>query len=175
MLVVDVGDGAFKGSGVSGAGSHGMASLQVQEERVGIPAAAVQLDSEVELLPHHPFEEILRGAVVGLTGPHTFRIREDLHPVDGARSVLQQRGVEGSAQQGDEGLRIGGPERLDSGQGEHEVSQPAAPQHGDAAHPAKPLEDRAHQPRPFGRPAEFRPDYRTHESLLKRVAKLRPS
>ncbi len=174
VLVVDVGNGAFEGGGVGRAGSHGVPRLQPQEERIGVPATAVQLDGEVELLPHHPREELLHGGGVGNPRTHAFRRWEDRHPADGARTVLQQGRVEPGAQEGDDGLRVGGLECLHRGQGEHQVPQAATPQDGDAVHVAEPLEDGAHQPRLLDRPTEFRPGFQTHGCLLKLVAKLLP-
>jgi hypothetical protein len=154
VLVVEVGDGALQRRRVLGLQPDGVPGPEGEQEGVGVAAAAVHLDGEVEPPGAHPLQERLGGGrvldAVADAGPGG----QHLDGGEGRGPVGEQRGVPGRPQQGQLGPGIGGGQRLDGGQREDEVTESAAAQHGD---PADVVE-------PAGRPPDPGPGVGGHET-----------
>ncbi|MGV9769759.1 glycosyltransferase family A protein [Microbacterium sp. NPDC003461] len=136
VLVVHVRQRALERRGVRRRGAHGVPRAEREEEGVRVPPAAVHLAGEVEALGPHPSHERARGArvVLMLAPVHPPGLRQHLHARDRARPAAQQRGVHRRAQQHDLGLRVRLGQRIQRRQGEQQVTQTAAAQHGDLQH-----------------------------------------
>jgi len=121
-LVVRVAHPAVQRWRVIGAQPGGDPRAQRGDQRVGVAAAAVQLDRQVEALGAHRGHE--RRVDV--------RQRRQLHhPVDRPRAPGQEPGMPRGAEQHDLGRGIGGPQRLERGQREDEVAERVGTQYRD--------------------------------------------
>ncbi len=96
-----------------------------------MPAPAVPLQREVELLRPHAPPEVLLLAWLRLPLAHPGQRRHDLHPVHGPRPAEEEVAVPGGAEEDDLGLGVGGGERAERREGEHEVPERVGAQHGD--------------------------------------------
>ncbi len=134
-LVVDVGYGAVEGRGVGCPGARRDPRPEPSDEGVGVAAAAVHLERQVEALLPHLRKEALQlllvlihacvGAVDAGGGGDGDRVRDRL------ATAREEPRLEGAAQERDLRLRVSLLERPKRRQREDGVAEPAGPQDGD--------------------------------------------
>jgi hypothetical protein len=157
VLVVDVADPALQDLGVLGGGAHGVTGTEPEQERVRVPAAAVQLHREVEA-PVQPVEEVLLGRCALAGVPDAGHDGELLVGVHGLGAALEHRPRRRRPEQRDPGSGVRGGQGLDRREGEHQVAQSPAAEHRDLADTVEPFSahtDQLHSSTSTGR---TRPD-----------------
>ncbi len=160
VLVIGVGDATLQWRSVGRPRSHGVAGPQAQEERIGVAAAAMKLNREIELLVPHGGQEGVDRCGVFPAGPQAFHYGQHPDVTDRPQGAPQQFSVDGGPQHRDTCPGVRRDERRHCRQGKQQITQPAAPQDRDPRDLRKFFQHRPDAPACYVSSAEFRPEVR---------------